>query len=182
MGPAAPVSGNAFHDGRHLVGAGLGQISGREEEKCVVSSQIAVEDAAILRGDDLEAAGPPNVCEGRFGKRWSPARSLYEVMLEAGGFSEEEDLSIPLVVIFRRESVRQSGCHESRPCKRANPRRHADLERRPALKTQNQNVRDRNPIVYFQDSSVPFWTSRMLLAVSKPMNTQRNFEYSFLSV
>jgi|SRR5271167_1442527 uncharacterized protein with NAD-binding domain and iron-sulfur cluster len=25
-----------------------------------------------------------------------------------------------------------------------------------ALKTQNQNVRDRNPIVYFQDSSVPF--------------------------
>jgi hypothetical protein len=25
-----------------------------------------------------------------------------------------------------------------------------------ALKTQNQNVRDRNPIVYFQDPSVPF--------------------------
>ena len=62
-------------DGRHLVGAGLGQISGREEEKCVVSSQIAVEDAAILRGDDLEAAGPPNVCEARLRAEIGHARS-----------------------------------------------------------------------------------------------------------
>src|SRR5262245_2599065 len=44
--------------GGHLVGAGLDQISRREEEESIVLSQIAVEHAPILRGDDLESVLP----------------------------------------------------------------------------------------------------------------------------
>jgi hypothetical protein len=56
VGHAVPPNLRAH--GRVLVGADLGQIPSREEEKCVVLSQIAVEDAPILRGDDLEVLYP----------------------------------------------------------------------------------------------------------------------------
>ena len=51
-----------------IVSADLSQIPSREEEECVVLSQVAVEDVPILRSNDVEAVYPPKFCQSGFGK------------------------------------------------------------------------------------------------------------------
>jgi hypothetical protein len=54
----------------------LDQIPSREEEECVVLTQVAIEHAPILRSDDIETVCPTKLCEFGFREELPLASSL----------------------------------------------------------------------------------------------------------
>jgi hypothetical protein len=84
----------------------LDQNPNREEEECVVLTQIAIEHAPILRSDDIKTVCPPKLCEFGFRERLPLASSLNDVMLEPGGFAEKQDVTQFIVVAVVRSAPR----------------------------------------------------------------------------
>jgi hypothetical protein len=100
--------------GRGVIGACLSQIPSREEQESLVLSQITIEYGAILRGDDVETVCPPKLCEYGFRERLPLASSLYDAMLEPGGFAEKQNpRQLILVVAVRCAPTGRNGRYES---------------------------------------------------------------------
>ena len=82
----------------------LDQNPSREEEECVVLTQIAIEHAPILRGYNIETVCPSKLCEFGFRGRLPLVSSLYDIMLEPRGFAEKQNLEQFILVVVVRSA------------------------------------------------------------------------------
>src|SRR5262249_31200583 len=79
--------------------AGLGQILGRIEEKCIKLFQdLSANNGAILSGSNIKTVAGPEVCKDSFCVAKFAALALDRTMFIARRFGEEENLASRLIL------------------------------------------------------------------------------------